>query len=761
MYTRARRTRPRAAAVLGARRERRRRIFTSNPSRVFARAPSRVAHHRVARGASPHRHVANAIARAVDLVARARATRPARRDATLEFSRHRNAPIRVVESVNIARRGVRRVDVASARRVRRKSRNASRHTDTKKRSRKSDGNARRHFFAMRSPASKARRWVRARDDDGDDAVTVTVEARPRGEKEKRRRGTAVDALRDGSDDLRDGTRWYIDPRHAPRMAWDRASVVFVMFNMIVLPFDAAFWAGAPASLGVRATRGVGYFIDAFFGVDVVLNFYTAYYDASDRLVRSRELIARNYVFSGAFFVDLCGSFPFEVVMTSSSAGLAALVKVTRLLRVRRVYSFFEKNESPRSVTLFRIAQLFILVLLAIHFIACAWALVCRGDGETLAWCSADELSVGAKYAFATNDAVGFLLGNGLLGDVGDENQRVAETIILLFCGVLYCTVFGNVASLVSALMSRNEQYDQTLSRVNDVMRYAKVDEELADRVRQYHEYLWLRFRDVKVGGIASIAQNLPTSLRHELLLHAHRDMLRKVPIFALAAPSVILDIVLRLRTEVALPGDILLRRGEEVRGIFFLGRGVVEVLAAHALDVQDKQRVANEDGISRRKSVDRICVHEHNPILRDGSYFGERGLILREPAMASVVAQTFCELHVLSADDFDQILARSPELEEYMVRARFDLFHESSPRDAPDSRESREESVQRRLAASRASRAERLRSVVARPLDPPSRPRALDASDDDVSLADISRALARVEDALADARRARRVARAL
>lgn len=264
-----------------------------------------------------------------------------------------------------------------------------------------------------------------------------------------------------------------------------------------------------------------------------------------------------------------------------------------------------------------------------------------------------------------------------------------------------------------------------------------------------------------MGGIASIARHLPTSLRHELLLHAHRDMLRKVPIFALAAPSVILDIVLRLRTEVALPGDILLRRGEEVRGIFFLGRGVVEVLAAHALDVQDKQRVSPEDGISRRKSVDRVCIHEQNPILRDGSYFGERGLILRQPAIASVVAQTFCELHVLSADDFDEILARSPELEEYMVRARFDLFHEPSPRDAPDSRESYEESIQRGLAAARASRAERLRSVDVRPLDPPAFSRASDASDADVSCADIVRALARIEDALADARRERRVARAL
>ena len=265
-----------------------------------------------------------------------------------------------------------------------------------------------------------------------------------------------------------------------------------------------------------------------------------------------------------------------------------------------------------------------------------------------------------------------------------------------------------------------------------------------------------------MGGIASIARHLPTSLRHELLLHAHRDMLRKVPIFALAAPSVILDIVLRLRTEVALPGDILLRRGEEVRGIFFLGRGVVEVLAAHALDVQDDAfRVSPEDGISRRKSVDRVCIHEQNPILRDGSYFGERGSILRQPAMASVVAQTFCELHILFADHFDEILARSPELEEYLVRARFDLFQEPSPRDAPDSRESHEASIQRRLAAARASRAERLRAVDVRPLDPPARVRASDASDDDISLVDISRALARIEDALADARRARRVARAL
>ena len=617
----------------------------------------------------------------------------------------------------------------------------------------------------------------------------------------------IDALRDGSD-LEAIREFYIDPRCAGRTRWDRASCALVLYNVAILPFDAAFWSDVDTG-AVRVARAIGYVIDAFFAVDIALNFFTAYYDASERLVARRRDIVMHYLRT-SFAMDVLGSFPFELLVHGSSTSLAAIVKFPRLLRMRRVYSFLEKKES-RSVLLFRIAQLAGAVLLAIHFVACAWFMICasdRGesvdgisdDGEVF-WCNKRELTTASRYLFATHDAVSFLLGNG----VGDGMDRAsvlgAETIILLTCGVLYCIVFGNVASLVNSLMSRNEAFRSRMNAVNDAMRYMQVDDDLSNRVRQYYEYLWLRYRDVKVGSMA-IAHDLPQSLKHELLLHFHSEVLRRVPMFAnIKEPSTVLMIVNKLKMEIALPGDLLIRRGEPSRGLFFLNRGSVEVLLYVSPDVAGKARLAStSDGqtdetsptkrprrLSRQTSakISDVTISDKNPILRDGDYFGERGILLGDVPLASVLARTFCELHVLTTEDFESILELAPEIEEYMIRARLELFSECDPKDAKHSaapgavdaaEETMEDVVRRQLTLTRAIRRERLDTDtrageqvfprVNTQSGEHARPRTEDAPQT-LDLArhihsdELSTRLDRIESALADLRRSSRVVRKL
>jgi len=626
-------------------------------------------------------------------------------------------------------------------------------------------------MAMHSPASRVKTmWRRERRETRDDDETMA--------------SMRIDALRDGSD-LEAIDAFYIDPRCDARVAWDRVSCVLVLYNVAILPFDAAFWSDVDGG-AVRAARAVGYVTDAFFAVDIVLNFFTAYYDATERLVARRRDIVMHYLRT-SFALDVLGSFPFELLVHGSSASLAAVVKFPRLLRMRRVYSFLENKES-RSVLLFRIAQLAGGVLLAIHFVACAWFMICdadRGAGaddegifaeEDVFWCKRDELTTSSRYVFATHDAVSFLLGNGVGDGMYNAGARGAETVILLFCGILYCVVFGNVASLVNSLMSRNEAFRARMHVVNDAMRYMNVDDDLSNRVRQYYEYLWLRYRDVKVGSMA-IARDLPQSLKHELLLHFHSEVLRRVPMFAnINEPSTVLAIVNKLKTEIALPGDLLIRRGEPSRGLFFINRGSAEVLLYVSPDVSGKARLASETQanetspskrprrMSRQASlkISEVKISDKNPILRDGDYFGERGILLGDVPLASVLARTFCELHVLTTEDFTSILEFAPEIEEYMIRARLELFSDCEPTDARHSaspsaddvagnisdENTKEAAIRRRLTLNRAIRRERLGTQAAELV-------SLNAAND------LSDRLDRIESALNDIRRSSRVVRKL
>lgn len=81
-------------------------------------------------------------------------------------------------------------------------------------------------------------------------------------------------------------------------------------------------------------------IDFFFGADMILNFFMAYYDASEDIVDNRSKIACRYIKSW-FIVDLISIFPISQIMNtddySSLARIARLPKLYRLIKVFRYY----------------------------------------------------------------------------------------------------------------------------------------------------------------------------------------------------------------------------------------------------------------------------------------------------------------------------------------------------------------------------------------------------------------------------------------
>ena len=54
--------------------------------------------------------------------------------------------------------------------------------------------------------------------------------------------------------------------------------------------------------------------------------------------------------------------------------------------------------------------------------------------------------------------------------------------------------------------------------------------------------------------------------------------------------------------------------------------------------------------------------------LEDGDYFGDLSLILGEKRTASVRALTYCEIFVLSRDDFNRIKNEYPEFRDVLTK---------------------------------------------------------------------------------------------
>jgi glucose-6-phosphate 1-dehydrogenase len=111
----------------------------------------------------------------------------------------------------------------------------------------------------------------------------------------------------------------------------------------------------------------------------------------------------------------------------------------------------------------------------------------------------------------------------------------------------------------------------------------------------------------------------------------NRSVLEKVPLFANTSSVFLHSLALVLKPAVYAPGDVVVRKGDAGAEMYFVARGEVEV----------------DDG---KKQLS----------LGDGSFFGEKSLLLAEPRSASVRAKTQCDLYVLDKTDFVKVLKDHP-----------------------------------------------------------------------------------------------------
>ena len=143
--------------------------------------------------------------------------------------------------------------------------------------------------------------------------------------------------------------------------WNIAGCFFVIVCVILLPIEMAYFDPAPVSLFV-----INCVMDAFFVVDIVLNFRTGYWHDGE-LIMEPALIRTHYL-KTAFFLDAVSTLPVDYVALALDGGAGGggllragkLTRVTKTVRVLRVSRLARLFRLPR---LFRYVDLLLLLLL--------------------------------------------------------------------------------------------------------------------------------------------------------------------------------------------------------------------------------------------------------------------------------------------------------------------------------------------------------------------------------------------------------------
>lgn len=141
--------------------------------------------------------------------------------------------------------------------------------------------------------------------------------------------------------------WLINPEAPPKRYWDHFVAVLITYVVVILPFKFGFYS----KVENNAWDIVDLIIDAFFFIDIILTFFTPYWD-HEELKTSLKAIAKNYL-KFWFFLDLIAVFPFEYLIAQGRfvalMRMSRLPKLYRLVKISKLIRTFRAGRTQNNI----------------------------------------------------------------------------------------------------------------------------------------------------------------------------------------------------------------------------------------------------------------------------------------------------------------------------------------------------------------------------------------------------------------------------
>lgn len=482
-----------------------------------------------------------------------------------------------------------------------------------------------------------------------------------------------------------------------KITWDWVILILVLYTAIEVPFVSAFVlareeesshldnstsANSKSTLDFLGTLKKRYpeaypllytdlIIDFLFMVDILMNFRTTYVKEGEVLITNPWKIAVHYL-KTYFVVDFVAAIPWDLLATFNSGTeentmLFSLLKTARLLRLFRAARKLDRNYEYMTSLLFLMIMFFMLVA---HWLACIWYAIGvqeAAEYDGLSWLSLlsyqmdmpldeGQPNSGPKlrtryltslyYVMTLCTTVGF--GNV---SANTDGERIFSICCMLMGAVMHAAIFGNVTAIIHGQYSSNFRYRKESLQINEFIRYFKIKNPLARRLRDYSRHTWSQ---TKGTDMAKVLKKFPDGLQYEVHLHMHLTVLSDSFLFNDFTESCLRALAKKMHRHHHLPGHQILHEGDDIDSVHLVRRGKIEIMV----------------------------YNEQRGRIREGDAFGAnlRQIDSRPRAKVTLKASTCVDCHVIKLRDLEDVMSsyrqQRAQLIEMMDEADYSLLCE-------------------------------------------------------------------------------------
>ncbi|XP_058448217.1 cyclic nucleotide-gated cation channel subunit A isoform X1 [Malaya genurostris] len=393
----------------------------------------------------------------------------------------------------------------------------------------------------------------------------------------------------------DGTcsRLSVDPSLPSHYRWLSVVSLAVLYNIVFVIGRAVFWEINRQAPALWWT--LDYLCDLIYLADTLVHCHEGYLEQG-LLVRDASKLRKHYFSKQRWWLDIVSMLPTDLAYiwwapsscTASRLPCPIIVRINRLLRLPRMWEWFDRTETATGYpNAFRICKVVLAILVLIHWNAClyfaiSYALGFSSDNWVYNINGAKNLTLSRQYIYS------FYWSTLTLTTIGEtptpENDAEYLFVVADFlAGVLiFATIVGNIGSMISNMNVTRVEFQNRMDGVKQYMAFRKVGGELEARVIRWFAYTWAQSGALDEERVLAA---LPDKLKAEIAIRVHMDTLRQVRIFQDCEPGLLEALVLKLKLQVFSPGDYICRKGDVGKEMYIVKRGSLSVVADDGMTV--------------------------------------------------------------------------------------------------------------------------------------------------------------------------------
>uniref|UniRef100_A0A087XDH6 Cyclic nucleotide gated channel subunit alpha 2 n=1 Tax=Poecilia formosa TaxID=48698 RepID=A0A087XDH6_POEFO len=386
-----------------------------------------------------------------------------------------------------------------------------------------------------------------------------------------------------------------------------------------------------------------YICDGVYILDIAVRLHTGFLDQG-LLVKDVRRLRETYIRTLQCTLDICSILPTDLLYLIVGMSYTPLLRFNRLLRLSRLFEFFERTETRTSYpNAFRICKLVLYILVIIHWNACVYYSFSKVLGlgsDSWVYPNASD----PEFGSLTRSYIYCLYWSTLtLTTIGETPPPVRdeEYLFLIFdflVGVLiFASIVGNVGSMISNMNATRVGFQTRVDALKHYMHFRHVSKVLEQRVIRWFDYLWTNQKTIDEQ---EVLRSLPNKLRAEIAINVHLDTLKKVRIFQDCEAGLLIELVLKLRPQVFSPGDYICRKGDVGKEMYIIKEGHLAVVG--------------DDGVTQFAVLTAgSCFGEISILNISGSKMGNR-------RTANIRSLGYSDLFCLSKQDLMEALQEFP-----------------------------------------------------------------------------------------------------